>query len=287
MYTTCKERGEKMNFKSLTKIQLGVALLASVLFLGDALAQTPQARRLARQISVESTEAYRIADRRSGFGHREQMALSDLRDLQNSARNLEMDISFPRRAQQSLSQVETSLNRAERSAYDLSAYSRVSMKLSTISTNVRQLRREIRGGGQGPGQLRGIKRMARKYEADIRTVLQSIRSQIRPRGQRGPRVQQKMRALRQLRQEATQFLTITQNAQRPRRVKRAFENLAATHRMTRMEVQPLLRRTGTGMYMRQASQTLREMGQRLQRVGGGHGPIGGGFGDDFGSFPRF
>ncbi|MBK24841.1 MAG: hypothetical protein CME70_12655 [Halobacteriovorax sp.] len=276
-----------MNFKSLTKIQLGVALFASVLFLGDALATTPQARRLARQISVESTEAYRIADRRSGFGHREQMALMDLRDLQDSARDLEMDINLPRRAQNALSRVETSLNRAERSAIALRAYNRVSMKLSNISMNVRQIRREVRGGGQGPGQLRGVKRMARKYEQDIRTVLQSIRSQIRPRGQRGPRVQEKMRALRQLKQEAAHFLNVAETALRPRRVKRAFENLAATHRMTRMEVQPLLRRTGTGMYMRQASQTLREIGQRLDRVGGGHGPIGGGFGDDFGTFPRF
>lgn len=281
MYTTCRREEREMNLKSLTSVQLFAALFAGLLFLSDAAASTPTARRLARQISVDASEAFRKADRRA-IGHREQMAVYDLRDLQNSARDLEMDISFPRRAQQALSRVEMSLSRAERSATILRNYHRVSMNLSNISLNVRQIRREIRGGGHGP--IRGVKRLARGYKQDIQTLLQEIRYQIRPRGQRGPRVQEKMRALRQLKQEAQHFLSVAETAVRPRRIKRAFENLASQHRMTRMEVQPLLRRTGTGMYMRQASQKLRELGQRLDSVRPGPRPFPP-F-NDFDVFPR-
>lgn len=281
-----------MNFKGLTTLHLTAALFAGALFLGDAAASTPSARRLARQVSVDASQIYRTADRHARrFSAREDRALSNLRDLQFAAQDLEMDMNRarPARTQRSFDQLERATREASRTIVNLSAYRMIDRQFRNLEMDVNQLKREIRrgGGGQNPGQLRGVKRLANRYQSDIRSLIQSIRSQIRPRGQRGPRVQQKMRALRQLKQEAELFLTVAQSAPRVRRVKRAFESLAASHRATRMEVQPLLRRTGTGMYMRQASQTLREMGQKLDRVGGGHGPIGGGFQDDFGSYPRF
>ena len=69
--------------------------------------------------------------------------------------------------------------------------------------------------------------------------------------------------------EADGFEKIARTGRRGPLVQRAFDRLASQHRSTRMEINPVLRDTGTAMYMRQAAQTLRELGQILQR-----GPIG-------------
>ncbi len=282
-----------MNFKGLTTLNLSAALLAGVLFVSTATASTPQARRLARQVSLETSTVYRTADRQARrFDQREDRALMNLRDVQDSARDLEMDIqsSRPARTQQSLQRLEQATQRASRTLINLSAYRLINRQFRNIEMNVSQIRRELRNGG-GHGQV-NVAPQARQYKQAITSVIQDLRSRIRP-GQQRPRLRNAIQSLRSLKMEAETFLQTARNAQRPRRVKRAFEQLSSTHRMTRQSTVNILQRTGTMHLMRQASQTLRRIGQKLERVGGGFGGgghngggFGGGFNDDFGSFPR-
>ncbi|MFT6067773.1 MAG: hypothetical protein ACJAT2_001116 [Bacteriovoracaceae bacterium] len=283
-----------MNFKGLSTLNLSAALLAGVLFVSTATAATPQARRLARQVSLEASTVFRTADRQARrFDHREDRALMNLRDVQDSARDLEMDIqsSRPMRTQQSLQRLEEATQRASRTLINLSAYRLIDRQFRNIEMNVSQIRRELRNGG-GQGQVPRVAPLAREYKQQITSVIQDLRSRIRP-GQQRPRLRNAIQSLRSLKLEADMFLQTARNAQRPRRVKRAFEQLTATHRMTRQSTVNILQRTGSMHLMRQASQTLRQIGQRLDRVGGGFGGgghngggFGGGFNDDFGSFPR-
>lgn len=277
-----------MNFKGLTSLNLSAALLAGVLFVSTATASTPQARRLARQVSVEASQVYRTADRRARFSQRENRALNNLRSLQDSARDLEMDIqsSRPMRTQQSLQRLEQATQQASRTLINLTAYRMVERQFRNIEMNVSQIKRELRrGGGQGP--IPRVAPLARQYKQEITSVIQDLRMRVRP-GQQRPRLRRAIESLRSLKMQADTFIQTARNAQRPRRVKRAFEQLSSTHRMTRQDTVNVLQRTGTMYLMRQASQTLRQIGQRLDRVGGGHngGGFGGGFNDDFGSFPR-
>lgn len=282
-----------MNLKGLKTLQLSAALFAGVLFLGDAVASTPQARRLSRQVSVEASQIYRTVDRNTRRqGPRVAQVLQDLRSLQDSARDFEMDISSnrPQRVQRSFDQLERATRNASRTIVSIRAYRLVSSQFRMLETNVNQLKREIsRGGGQG--QTVNVAPMARRYKNQIENVIMDIKRQIARPGNRRPRVRQAMQSLRQLKMEAQTFLQVAKSGVRKKRIKRAFEQLAQSHRMTRQQVSPILQRTGTGSSMRQASQIIRNIGQKLDRVGGGRGPIGGGFQDDFeddfGSFPRF
>lgn len=278
-----------MNFKSLSTLNLSAALLAGVLFVSTATASTPQARRLARQVSLEASTVYRTADRQARrFDQREDRALRNLREVQDSARDLEMDItsSRPARTQQSLQRLEQATQRASRTLINLSAYRLVDRQFRNIEMNVSQIRRELRNGG-GQGQVPNVAPLARQYKQEITSVIQDLRSRVRP-GQHRPRVQRAIDTLRNLKFEVDSFIQTARNAQRAQRVKRAFEQLASSHRMARQSTVEILNRTGSMRLMRQASQTLRQIGQRLERVGGGHqgGGFGGGFNDDFGSFPR-
>lgn len=279
-----------MNFKGLTSLNLSAALLAGVLFVSTAAASTPQARRLARQVSLETSTVYRTADRQARrFNQREDRALMNLRDVQDSARDLEMDIqsSRPARTEQSLQRLEQATQRASRTLINLTAYRMIERQFRNVEMNVNQIRRALRNGG-GQGQVPRVAPLARQYKQQVTSVIQDLRSRIRP-GQQRPRLRRAIQSLRSLKMQADTFLQTARNAQRPRRVKRAFEQLASTHRMTRQSTVNVLQRTGTMSLMRQASQTLRQIGQKLDRVGGGGhngGGFGGGFNDDFGSFPR-
>lgn len=264
-----------MNFKSIATFKLTLGLMAGLLFMGDAVSSDTNVRRLAREISLDSAQIFRIAQNRADrFDYRENQALFDLQNLKDKAHDLEMDANNGQ-VRHSIGYLDQAAQAVSYSLNDLTAHNRIEDQFRSIRQSIKQLKRSLRGGDQG-GRGVNVAPLARKYKRQVQAVINDIKYLVRGGGRNyrvgqergrggGSAIRRALESLRGLKFEAKTFLQVTRDSVRPRRVKRAFENLAAAHRNTRAEVMQVLRRTGAGASMREASRTLREIGQKLDR----------------------